>query len=58
MQQKLGITCIEHFALVLQNSKGVTQNKMMLLRETESLAEVSLYPPMVLNVEQTELWKL
>ena len=40
LQEKLNITCIEHFTLVLQNMKSPTQYKMNLLHEHESLAEV------------------
>ena len=41
LQEKLGIRMMEHFALVLQNMKGVSQGKMSLIHEHESLAEVS-----------------
>lgn len=40
LQEKLNITCVEHFALVLLNMKSPCQKTYSLLQETDSLAEV------------------
>ena len=40
LQEKLNISCVENFSLVLQNMKSSSHGKMSLLQEHESLAEV------------------
>ena len=41
LQEKLGIKCIEHFALVLQNTKASSHSKLSVLQERELLSQVS-----------------
>ncbi len=41
LQEKLSISRVENFSLVLQNMKSSSHGKMSLLQEDESLAEVS-----------------
>ena len=43
LQEKLNISCVENFSLVLQNMKSSCHGKMSLLQENESLAEVKKF---------------
>lgn len=42
LQEKLGLRCIEHFALTLEHPQGPRSNKLSLLRPEECIAKVSL----------------
>ncbi|XP_064608922.1 uncharacterized protein LOC135473057 isoform X2 [Liolophura sinensis] len=44
MQEKLNIKRIEHFALVLQNTKSSSHGKLSILQEQETLAEIAARP--------------
>ncbi|GFS04009.1 FERM and PDZ domain-containing protein 4 [Elysia marginata] len=44
LQEKLNISCSQHFCLMLQNMKSNIPGKMTLLQEQETLAELAAKP--------------
>ena len=48
LQEKLAISCMEHFALVLQDMKNPAPGNILLLHQDDSLAEVRMSSTLII----------